>query len=218
MSPGGTLQSFADAIADFLLHALAFGRSRFMAASRFGSPASMIAACGVGVVACAAALATWPAASTAVALSPSVKPVQSVAAYAPAPMGALPPPPVQTALDYDVAYFWPKAPQTVADPVAIRVGPADYAALIRAARPGERLRINGVVEEAPGGPWMRVRMEDGRDGYFAAETMEIGAFRRRRSAERAVEAASSPEATSTSAGAPLVVAGPSEAEVGPPSF
>jgi len=219
MSPGGALQSFADAIADHILNALAFGKRHVVEASRFGSPASMIGASALGAIACTVALASWPAASpVAVAHAPEASVEETLAAYAPEPVGSAPARLVQTALDYDVAYFWPKSPQTVATPVAIRTGPADYAELIRAARPGERLRINGVAADAPGGPWLRVRMEDGRDGYFAAETIEIGAFRRSRAQERAVEAAAVAEAAPASTGAPLVVAGPSEAEVGPPSF
>lgn len=219
MSPGGTLQSFADAIADHILNALAFGKRHVVEASRFGLPASMIGASALGAVACTVALATWPAATpAAVAHTPKASVEETIAAYAPAPTGEAPARLVQTALDYDVAYFWPKSPQTVANPVAIRTGPADYAELIRAAKPGERLRINGVAADAPGGPWLRVRMEDGRDGYFAAETIEVGAYRRRRAAEPSVESVSAPDAGPISTGAPLVVAGPSEAEIGPPSF
>lgn len=220
MSLGGTLQSFADAIADHILNALAFGKRHVVEASRFGSPASMIGASALGVVACTIALVSWPAAApaAAVAHTPEASVEETLAAYAPEPMGAAPARLVETALDYDVAYFWPKTPQTVGTPVAIRTGPADYAELIRAAKPGERLRINGVAADAPGGPWLRVRMEDGRDGYFAAETMEVGAYRRRRAAEPAVETVSAPDLGPISTGAPLVVAGPSEAEIGPPSF
>lgn len=220
MSLGGSLQSFADAIADHILNALAFGKRHVVEASRFGSTASMIGASALGAVVCTIALVSWPAAApaSAVAHTPKASVEETLASYAPEPMGAAPARLVETALDYDVAYFWPKTPQTVATPVAIRTGPADYAELIRAAKPGERLRINGVAADAPGGPWLRVRLEDGRDGYFAAETIEVGAYRRRRAAEPTAEPVPAPEAGPTATGAPLVVAGPSESEIGPPSF
>jgi hypothetical protein len=153
------------------------------------------------------------AAQAPVAVQTDMTPVS-----APLPLGAPPAAPVQLALDYDVTFFWPKTPQTVAEAVAIREGPADYAKVIRSARPGERLRINGKVEDAPDGPWLRVRLEDGRDGYFAADTLEIGQFRRRRAEERVLEAETAPEAAPAAAGAPLIVAGPDGPEAGSPSF
>jgi hypothetical protein len=220
MNPTGSLPSLADAVADRLLGALGFAHACAVRAARIGSPASMIAASAVGVALSGAALTSWPAAPRAEAVQ-TVEASASIApqaAYAPAPAAAVPPPPVVMALDYDVAYFWPKAPQTVAEAVEIREGPANFAKPIRAARPGERLRINGVVDEAPGGPWYRVRLEDGRDGFFAAGILEIGAFRRQRAQERSVETAGASPAPATSAGAPLVVAGPGEQESGPPSF
>jgi hypothetical protein len=220
MSTPTRLASLADAAADRLLAVLAFARRQAVHAARFGSPASMIGASALGVALCALALVAWPEARQAVAAVTTVRAAQAAdeAGGAPAPMVAIPPPPVQTALDYDVAFYWPKAPQTVAEAVAIREGPASFTRSIRAAKPGERLRINGVVEDAPDGPWYRVRLEDGRDGYLAARTLEIAAYRSRRAAERAAEAAAAPEAPPPAVGAPLVVAGQSEPEPGPPSF
>ncbi|MBL8559844.1 MAG: SH3 domain-containing protein [Hyphomonadaceae bacterium] len=212
-------QSVADAIADQVLNALAFSRRQLARAAAFGTPASMTAAAILGVGLCIVSLATWPATHPAMAsYAPVAVETDMTPISAPAPMGAPPAAPVQLALDYDVAFFWPNTPQTVAEPVAIRDGPADYAKVIRPARPGERLRINGVVVEAPDGPWFRVRLEDGRDGYFAAEPVEIGQFRRRRAEERALEAAGAPSAPPVALGAPLIVAGPSGEPDGPPSF
>lgn len=212
-------QSIADAVADVVLNALAFGRDMAARAVRFGSPASMMAAALMGVALCAVALATWPASSSAVASSaPVTLETPMIPVSATTPVVAVPPPPVQIALDYDVAFFWPLTPQTVAQPVAIREGPADYAEVIRAARPGERLRINGRVEEAPGGPWLRVRMEDGRDGYFAARTIDVGAYRPRLTEAPGFDETAPPTSEPGVAGAPLVVAGDSDADIGPPSF
>jgi hypothetical protein len=213
------VQSIADTVADHVLNALAFARRQIVRAGTFGTPASMTAAAVVGVALCAAALSTWPASNTAMAAhAPVAVEAAMTPISAPAPMGAPPAAPVQLALDYDVTFFWPKTPQTVAEAVAIREGPADYAKVIRAARPGERLRINGKVEDAPDGPWLRVRLEDGRDGYFAADTLEIGQFRYRRAQQRALEADQAPEAPPTVVGAPLIVAGPDGPEAGLPSF
>jgi len=213
------VQSIADTVADHVLNALAFARRQLELAGNFGSPASMTAAALVGVALCAAALATWPTTNTAMAAhAPAAVEAAMTPISAPTPTGAPPSAPVQLALDYDVTFFWPKTPQTVAEAVAIREGPADYAKVIRAARPGERLRINGRVEDAPDGPWLRVRLEDGRDGYFAAQTLEVGQFRRRRAEERVLEAETAPEAGPVSVGAPLIVAGPDGPEAGSPSF
>lgn len=212
------VQSIADTVADQVLNALGFARRLLVRAGTFGSPASMTAAALVGVALCAAALATWPASNTAMAAhAPVAVETEMTPISAPAPMGAPPAAPVQLVLDYDVAFFWPTTPQTVAEAVAIRDGPADYAKVIRPARPGERLRINGRVDDAPDGPWFRVRLEDGRDGYFAAQTLEIGQFRRRRAEERALESDQAPVGPAI-VGAPLIVAGPSGEPDGPPSF
>jgi len=213
------VQSVADTVADHVLNALAFARRQLARAGNFGSPASMTAAAVLGVALYAAALASWPATNTAMAAHAPVT-VETVLTpiSAPAPTGAPPAAPVQIALDYDVTFFWPKTPQTVAEAVAIREGPADYAKIIRPARPGERLRINGLVEDAPDGPWRRVRLEDGRDGYFAAETLEIDLFRRRRAEQRARELDQAPPAPPAAVGAPLILAGPDGPEAGLPSF
>ncbi len=190
-------------------------------AAQFGSPASMTMGAALGVVVFGGALAGWSAGSAPASAARMVAEQAAITMTqisAPAPVGAPPPPPVQLALDYDVVFFWPKSPQTVAEAVAIREGPAEYAKAIRSARPGERLRINGRVEAAPDGPWMRVRLEDGRDGYFAGETIEVAAFRRRRAEEPAAEAAPALEDPQVHTGAPLIVAGPASEPDGPPSF
>lgn len=213
------VQSIADNVADQMLAALGFVRRQLVRAGNFGSPASMTAAALVGVALCAVALATWPATPAAMAAhAPVVVQTEMTPVSAPVPMGAPPAAAVQLALDYDVTFYWPKTPQTVAEAVAIREGPADYAKVIRAARPGERLRINGKVEDAPDGPWLRVRLEDGRDGYFAAKTLEVGQYRRPRPADPSLEAVAASESTPLSAGAPLIIAGPDGPEAGSPSF
>lgn len=213
------VQSIAGSVADKVIAGLAFARRQLARAASFGTPASLTAAAVAGVALCAAALATWPETNAAMAAhTPAPVATDMTPISAPAPMGAPPAAPVQLALDYDVRFFWPTTPQTVAEPVAIREGPADYAKVIRPAKPGERLRINGRVDEAPNGPWFRVRLEDGRDGYFAAETLEIGQFRRRRAEERSRESDEGPEAPPAAVGAPLIVAGPSSDPDGPPSF
>ncbi|KAF0178771.1 MAG: hypothetical protein FD160_2211 [Caulobacteraceae bacterium] len=196
--------------------------ARMAPAARFGSPANMSVGAVAGVAAFAGALLSWPAASAPASVAradfgPAV--VDMTPISAPAPVGAPPPPPLQLALDYDVAFFWPKTPQTVAEPVAIREGPAGYAKTIRSARPGERLRINGRVDDAPDGPWLRVRLEDGRDGYFAARTIDVGSYRRPPAAAPAADDAAPLEGEpGVTAGAPLIVAGPTSEPDGPPSF
>lgn len=211
-----------DRLEHFARRARAWLKAYVTPATRFGSPASMALSAGIGFATLAGALVSWPVsdapASVARAASAPVgvvmTPVSSVA-----PVGAPPPPPVQIALDYDVVFFWPKTPQTVAEPVAIREGPADYARTIRSARPGERLRINGRVDDAPDGPWLRVRLEDGRDGYFAARTIDVGAYRRPPASIPVVDGVPPPEgAPDMTTGAPLIVAGPTSEPDGPPSF
>ena len=136
-----------------------------------------------------------------------------------APIGTPPPAAIETALDYDVVFYWPARPQTVAEPAAIREGPATYARVIRSAHPGERLRINGRVEEAPNGPWLRVRLADGQDGYFAAHTIDVGVFRQRRAVE-ATQVADTGVVVEA-AGAPLLSSSPDaygDPESGPPLF
>lgn len=208
------------------------------AVATFGSAGNMAFAAALGAGAFVVALASGPMETPAVAAS--VTPVQSAAATAPAraadapvvrgpvaeaapaapaPTGTAPAPAIENVLDYAVAFYWPARPQTVAEPVALREAPAGYARVIRAARPGERLRINGRVADAPGGPWLRVRLADGRDGYFAARTLDVGAFRSRRAA--AATTGTGADVAAAESGAPFVVLPPAiaeESEIGPPSF
>lgn len=209
-------------------------------AATFGSAGSMVLAAMLGAAAFAFALAApsppVSATSPAAVRAPELRgrlidistPVSgALGSAAPAnvgpgaltPIGAPPAAAIETALDYDVVFFWPARPQTVSEPVAIRQGPASYALLIRSARPGERLRINGRVEDAPNGPWLRVRLADGQDGYLAARTIDVGAFRHRRAVE-ATQVAET-DVTGEAAGAPLAPLQPDEygdPDVGPPSF
>lgn len=222
MIQNGAQRDVIDRVAALAQRAWAWLYARMAPAARFGSPASMTMGASFGVLAFAGALASWPVDGAPASAARAAQAPVSVAMTpisAPAPVAALPPPPVQMALDYTVAFFWPKTPQTVAEPVAIREGPADYARTIRSARPGERLRINGRVDDAPDGPWLRVRMEDGRDGYFAARTIDVGAYRRPPASIVAVDGVAPPEgAPDTTTGAPLIVAGPTSEPDGPPSF
>lgn len=198
-------------------------------AATFGSAGSMLLAAVAGVIAFAFALASIPvetlqaAPPVAPAATPapaSHAPLTNISAPGelPAPIGTAPGPAVETALDYDVVFYWPARPQTVVEPVAIRDGPAPYAHVIRSARPGERLRINGRAEDAPNGPWLRVRLEDGRDGYFAAKTVDVGVFRRKRAVETATPDANAGEAAETGAPITLNVPPPPDADFGPPTF
>ena len=209
-----------DRLEQFARRASAWFMARVVPMVRFGSPASMALSAGVGFVTLAGALASWPVSEAPASVARTAQaPVSVAMTPAIAPVGAPPPPPVQIALDYDVVFYWPKTPQTVAEPVAIRTGPAGYAKVLRSARPGERLRINGRVDDAPGGPWLRVRLEDGSDGYFAANTMDVGAFRRRRVEAPAVELdVVAPEVTPDQTGAPLLIAGPAAEPEPSPSF
>ncbi|MDX2234793.1 MAG: SH3 domain-containing protein [Hyphomonadaceae bacterium] len=202
------------------------------AAATFGSAANMAAAAVLGAGVFALALLASPvdrgvAGPTAEA-APGRAPAPAMRAAAPAlasaqPVtaeGAAPGAAVETVLDYTVAFYWPDTPQTVAEPAAVRDGPTDFARVIHTARPGERLRINGRVDDAPGGPWLRVRLADGADGYFAARTVDVGAFRRRRAEEARMAAAAPDEALAAERGAPLALppAIAEESEIGPPSF
>jgi len=206
-------------------------------AARPGSAGSLVLAACLGVAAFAAALASGPISSReAEAASPpprpdlpltdvSIRPALPTTATAPlAPIGAPPPPAIDLALNFEVEYFWPATPQTVAEAVAIRDGPAPRARVLRAARPGERLRINGRVVDAPDGPWWRVRLASGQDGYFAARTVDAGVYRRRRAAETpAGEAAPAPNTMADARGAPLMPTPPPDEDPdpdlsGPPSF
>lgn len=204
------------------------------AVATFGTAANMAFAAALGAVAFVVALAAGPMETPAVAASPAPVeaataaplparaapgPASVAASTPPAPTGAAPAPAIENVLDYAVAFYWPERPQTVAEPVALREAPAGYARIIRAARPGERLRINGRVADAPGGPWLRVRLADGRDGYFAAKTMDVGAFRSRRAAPTPSETGA--DVAAAESGAPFVVLPPAiaeESEIGPPSF
>lgn len=202
-------------------------------AATFGSAGSMVLAACVGAVAFVIALSSTPMqaatpAPTAIRApsAPAVRgPLTDISAPSDiellAPVGTPPGAAVETALDYDVVFFWPATPQTVAEPVAIRAGPAARAHVIRSARPGERLRINGRVASAPNGPWLRVRLETGQDGYFAARTMDVGAFRRQRAADPANAALAPDAGDGVVIGAPLTVAAPEikpDADTGPPAF
>ena len=198
-------------------------------AATFGSAGSMVLAALMGMAAFALALASTPlSAPEAPPVAPAVSqpPLTSISVpRAPpagepelAPIGTAPGPAVETVLDYDVTFYWPATPQTVAEPVAIRDGPAPYARVIRSARPGERLRINGRAEDAPRGPWLRVRLEDGRDGYFAAHTVDVGAFRRKRAAEIATPDPAAEAAVADGAPLTLNVPPPPDADFGPPTF
>jgi hypothetical protein len=209
-------------------------RPALAAIAAFGSPGNMAFAALLGAGAFIAAAIAAPIEAPAEAAPPpprSSQPLTDVSvtpgalpldpAGALQPVGVAPAAAIESVLDYAVVFFWPATPQTVADPVAIREGPADYARVIRAARPGERLRINGKVAAAPGGPWLRVRLADGRDGYFAARTVDVGAFRRRRAAEVETAAAGMADpAIVDGLGAPLIVdrTQPDDAEIGPPAF
>ncbi len=229
------MDSAPDPMTDFARRAMARLRVWARHAANFGSAGSMVLGAMLGVAAFAFALASPPPPAPentpATARAPDIRgrltDISATAAPAPAmvapgalaPIGVPPPPAVETALDYDVVFFWPARPQTVAEPVAIRDGPAPYAHMIRSARPGERLRINGRVEDAPNGPWLRVRLADGQDGYFAARTVDVGVFRQHRAAEatQVVDAGAVPAET---AGAPLMSSPDeySDPEIGPPSF
>jgi len=221
---------FSAVAAPALRNGLDASARAIMAASRFGSSGNLALAACLGVFAFAWTLMAGPLATVApaVATAPAARPTASAPAApagaqdtpasfeAPAPVGQAPGAIVETALDYDVAFYWPQTPQTVTEPVAIRSGPATWAQLLRSARPGERLRINGRVEDAPGGPWYRVRLADGRDGYLAARTTDVGSWRRKRAAE--ARAAAETAATAV-AGAPLAVPGaPTAPDAPPPAF
>lgn len=204
-------------------------------AARPGSAAGLVLAACLGVVAFATALATVPIAPREAEASAPVRPdlpltdvsvrerlPSAMVSRELAPIGAPPPPAVDFALNFEVAYFWPARPQTVSEPVAIRDGPAPSAKMLRQARPGERLRINGRVADAPDGPWLRVRLADGRDGYFAARTIDASAWRRKRT-PAAPETAPGVEAFADGVGAPLMPTpppdeGPDPDLMGPPSF
>lgn len=224
-----------DLMTEFARRAIARLRAWARHAATFGSAGSMVLGAVLGAAAFVFALASPSApvsASTpATVRAPEIRgrltdisaPVTPAPAMvAPdmlAPIGAPPPAAIETALDYDVVFFWPARPQTVAEPVAIRDGPASYARVLRSARPGERLRINGRVEDAPNGPWLRVRLADGQDGYFAARTVDVGAFRQRRATE-AAQVAEAGAVSVEAAGAPLMSSPDdySDPEIGPPSF
>lgn len=203
------------------------------AAFAFGSPGNMVFAALLGAGAFLLAALAGPMDAPAEA-SPPASPAPAaglteaalalpglvqVDPMAPAPVGTAPTAAIDNVLDYAVVYFWPATPQTVAEPAAIRDGPSGGSKLIRAARPGERLRINGKVEDAPGGPWLRVRLADGKDGYFAARTVDVGVFRRRRAIETEA-AAMADDPAFDAVGAPLIVdrTVSEESEIGPPSF
>lgn len=201
-----------------------------------GSAGSLVLAACLGVAAFAMALASAPILPhEAEAASPPVRPDLpltdvslrppgfAVAPTSLAPIGAPPPPAIDLALNFEVAYFWPATPQTVTEPVAIREGPAPRAKVLRAARPGERLRINGRVVDAPSGPWLRVRLASGQDGYFAARTVDASSYRRRRAADPATVDAPPAQTLADVAGAPLMPTpppdeGPDPDVSGPPSF
>jgi hypothetical protein len=204
--------------------------------ARPGSAASLVFAACLGVIAFAAALATGPIAPREAEASAPVRPdlpltdvsvrerlPTMTASRELAPIGAPPPPAIDFALNFEVAYFWPLRPQTVSEPVAIRDGPASSAKVLRHARPGERLRINGRVEDAPDGPWLRVRLADGSDGYFTGRTVDASSWRRKRPPETAPQAAPGSDAFADVAGAPLMPTpppdeGPDLDLSGPPSF
>ncbi len=200
--------------------AAALGAGAFLVALASGPMETPAVAASVKPVQSAAAPASARAAPGAAADAPVVRgPVAEAAPAAPAPTGTAPAPAIENVLDYAVAFYWPARPQTVAEPVALREAPAGYARVIRAARPGERLRINGRVTDAPGGPWLRVRLADGRDGYFAARTLDVGAFRSRRAAAAATGTGA--DVAAAESGAPFVILPPAiaeESEIGPPSF
>jgi hypothetical protein len=202
-----------------------------------GSAGSLVFAAVLGAAAFAAALAAAPLgppaakAAAPAAIRPHL-PLTDVSTAQPAAddpaalellpaTGAPPPPAIDTALDFEVVFYWPATPQTVSEPTAIREGPAPWARVVRSARPGERLRINGRVDAAPQGPWYRVRLADGRDGYFAAHTVDSASFRRRREPTQVAEAMAP---VGDAVGAPLMPTpppedgGPEMDVIGPPAF
>lgn len=115
-------------------------------------------------------------------------------------------------LTYDVDYYWPDEPQTVATPTRIRTRPEKGASVLTIAAPGERLRINGRIQVGST-DWYRVRLPDARDGYFAADDVVVALadYRRRRAATvraqmvdaSSVDASAAAPAFGPSAGAPL---------------
>lgn len=217
------LQSRALVVPGWLRPMLERGSSWAKAAATFGSAGSLAFAAVLGAAAFLAALSIAPpppAQATPAPKSSAPLTDVSVRPGSLAPVGTPPPPAVQTVLDYEVTYFWPERPQTVAEPTAIRQGPAARTALIRTARPGERLRINGKVVDAPQGPWLRVRLAEGGDGYIQARTVDVAAFRQRRAAEVAATTGEGADVAAAS-GAPLIPPSPAiaeESELGPPSF
>lgn len=203
-----------------------------------GSAHSLALAAAIGVIAFAGAVgavpshqpvraavqapaASAPAPLTPIALQQTASLPASQNGDALAPVGAPPLPAIDRAFDYPVVFFWPATPQTVVDAAAIREGPSTSARVLRSARPGDRLRINGRVANAPSGPWWRVRLPDGRDGYLSAHTMDVAAYRRKRAAETA-EAGETPDpALADVTGAPLMPTPPDEGpdpDISPPSF
>lgn len=205
-------------------------------AAKPGSAGSLVLAACLGIAAFAAALASGPISSReAEAASPpprpdlpltdvSIAPHKMAPAGLLAPIGAAPPPAIDLALNFEVEYFWPTTPQTVAESVAIRDGPAPWAKTLRMARPGDRLRINGRVLDAPEGPWLRVRLPTGQDGYFAARTLDASVYRRRRAAQTTTaDADPAGDALAEASGAPLMPTpppdeGPDPDLSAPPSF
>jgi hypothetical protein len=93
-------------------------------------------------------------------------------------------------LTYDVEYFWPDQPQTVAVSTRVRSRPENGAKILTLATPGQRLRINGRIRVGAT-DWYRVRLPDARDGYFAGEehVMALADYRRRATARREMVAA-----------------------------
>jgi hypothetical protein len=78
-------------------------------------------------------------------------------------------PDAQLLLNYRVAFFAPQAPLTVMEPTRLRSLPSQDSRALSTLQPGVKLRINGRVDDAPGGPWLRHKLTNGSVGFVAED-------------------------------------------------
>lgn len=160
-----------------------------------------------------------PAPSLAKRASPASAATRTDPAAAQSPPQIAPP---QTPIDtdarapaIDVAFYTPQAPLTVTEATRLRSAPSADSRALGTLLPGVRLRVNGRVDDAPDGPWLRHRLNSGGVGYVAENmTSDLGVWQRRRNAERAEQkgatSATPPESGAQGGGEGVPAAPPAE--------
>lgn len=151
-----------------------------------GVSAALVAAASLALAAVALASGVKPSNAPAAPSAPS--PAVKIDAPA-APQTAAVQSPAE-AMGYREVVFLAPRPMTVSETVRLRDRPSEAkdARVLGSVEPGDRIRITRVVGGAPEGPWLRLRLANGRDGYILAEhAADLVEWRDSRRAARSLE-------------------------------